>query len=148
MLKISEAANLAIHAMAYLSSSQGYSYISVNAIASRLDCSPSHLAKVLNQLVRRGMLESSRGAQGGFRLLSTSGITTARQVLEAIDGPFEKKGCLLGDPICEMQACIFSDLYEEIRQQLIDRFDAVKLTDIKLRSSPEWLSDGVKPGDE
>ena len=141
MLRISEAANLAIHAMAYLYSSQRDKYLAVNVIASGLGCSPSHLAKVLHQLVRQGLLESSRGAQGGFRQSTTGRHATALQVLEAIDGPFETQGCMLGKPICDMQYCIFGDLYEEVRQLLLNRFAAVKLEDIKLRSSPEQMSE-------
>jgi len=143
MLRISEAANLAIHAMAYLYSQQGDGYNAVAVIASGLGCSPSHLAKVLNHLVRHGMLESSRGAQGGFRLSPAFRNATALQVLEAIDGPFQEKGCLLGDPICDMQSCIFGDLYQDMRQRLVDRFRMVKVGDIKLRSSSGKFPDSA-----
>ena len=41
--------------------------ISVPEIAARFGFSPHHVAKVLRQLVRAGLVESTRGAGGGYR---------------------------------------------------------------------------------
>jgi Rrf2 family protein len=92
---------------------------------------------VLNQLVSKGLLESSRGAQGGFKLPPASLDLAALQVIEAIDGPFKEQGCMLGTRICEKHACLFDDLYTEMRQRLIERFQEVKLSDFQLNSASE-----------
>ncbi|MFH1755873.1 MAG: Rrf2 family transcriptional regulator [Candidatus Latescibacterota bacterium] len=133
MLKISEAANLAIHAMAYLGCQQPGSAASVSAISRKLCCSESHLAKVLNQLAHKGLLISSRGAKGGFKLCSDAGEMTTLSIIEVIDGPIPEHGCMLGHSICSQRQCVFQDLYGEFRERLIARLEEVKIVDIQVR---------------
>src|SRR5512137_1006853 len=47
--------------------SQPHRQISVADISARFGFSSHHVAKVLRQLVRAGLVESSRGAGGGYR---------------------------------------------------------------------------------
>lgn len=60
-------------------------------LADALGESPTYTAKVVSQLVRRGILESRRGARGGVRLARPPQHITLLDVLEAVQGP------LLGD---------------------------------------------------
>jgi Rrf2 family iron-sulfur cluster assembly transcriptional regulator len=58
--------------------------VSVNTIASRQELPPPYLEKLLIQLRRAGIVESVRGAQGGYRLARSPGKITLGQVLEAV----------------------------------------------------------------
>ena len=66
-LKISEAASLALHTMVYLAGDPSAHY-PAGRLAEALCVSEAHLAKVLQRLVKAGMLVSVRGPKGGFRL--------------------------------------------------------------------------------
>ena len=67
VLRISEAATLALHTLALLASRPGV-ILSTHKIAKRLEASEAHLAKVLQRLARMGLVRSIRGARGGFVL--------------------------------------------------------------------------------
>jgi hypothetical protein len=67
ILRISDAANLAIHAMAHIARSKGNVNHSVGEIAGEQGVSVAHLSKVMQRLVKVGLLTSRRGPGGGFR---------------------------------------------------------------------------------
>ena len=100
ILRISEAANLGIHALVYLALERDCSPCSAGAIAKGLEVSESHLAKVMQRLAAAGMVSSTRGARGGFTIITDPDRTSLLQVLEAIDGPILSSGCLLGRGDC------------------------------------------------
>ncbi|MFH1842611.1 MAG: Rrf2 family transcriptional regulator [bacterium] len=134
MIKISEAANLAIHALAYLGSLPPDTYTSATIIAKKLNCSSSHLSKVLNGLAHQGILASRRGARGGFSLAVSKEEITTLEIIEAVDGPLPTSGCLLGQPICSQNSCVFRDLFADLREQLVTRLGEVRLVDIPIHS--------------
>ena len=113
ILRVSEAANLAVHALAYLAGSAGEP-ASATQIAHSLGISEAHLSKVLQRLVKAGYLRSVRGAKGGFQLSRQPDEVTVLDLLVAVDGPLPERGCLLGTPICPAGGCRLSGLLCEI----------------------------------
>lgn len=130
ILRISEAASLGLHAMVVLASDEE-NHHTVREVAEMICASQAHLAKVLQTLTRAGLLESSRGPKGGFRLARSRDGITLLDVLEAIDGRFEPPGCLMTAPVCGQMGCIFDDLLlrvgEEVREYMVSR----NLDDVK-----------------
>jgi Rrf2 family protein len=61
---------------------------SVGDLAARLRASPHHLAKVLRALGRAGLVDSVRGARGGYRFAANPRRTTVMDVI----GLFENIG--------------------------------------------------------
>ena len=64
-------------------------HISAAEIAAKYRVSPHHLAKVLSELARAGILESVRGVGGGYRFVGNARRLTLMDVIErfeAIDG--------------------------------------------------------------
>ena len=132
MYKISEAANLAIHALAFINSFAPETDASTTAIAKKLNCSRSHLAKVLNKLAHKGLLQSNRGARGGFRLAVDAKDITILRIIENIDGPIPETGCMLGRQICDRQLCVFHNLFTDFREGMVTRLKEVRLVDIPI----------------
>ena len=62
--------------------------LSVADIAAHLKASPHHLAKVLRRLGRAGLVDSVRGARGGYRFAANARRTTLMDVI----GLFEDIG--------------------------------------------------------
>ncbi|MGF1567229.1 MAG: Rrf2 family transcriptional regulator [Nodosilinea sp.] len=58
--------------------------VSVNTIAERQDLPPPYLEKLLIDLRRAGLVESVRGAQGGYRLAQPPGQISLGQILAAV----------------------------------------------------------------
>lgn len=53
------------------------------------------LAKILQRLVKKGILSSSRGASGGFRLKKRLSEITVLDIVEAVDGEIALNKCLI-----------------------------------------------------
>jgi Rrf2 family transcriptional regulator, nitric oxide-sensitive transcriptional repressor len=118
LIKITEASNLAVHALAYLSTRKGPGLASAAQIAEYLGVSEAHLAKVLQRLARHQMIQSTRGAKGGFVLLKDPAQLRLLDVLETIDGPLTPGNCFLGQALCRPGDCLFQGLSQTIREHL------------------------------
>lgn len=126
--KISEAASLALHTMALMASSPGRR-LSNREVAKALRVSSAHLSKVMQRLVKSGLLESVRGPAGGFALTKPAAKTTLREVYEAIEGPLTSQGCLLEHPVCQGGKCLLGGLVQKIDQQVIEYLSGTRLSE-------------------
>lgn len=129
MLKISDAASLALHATVFLASNPD-SRLSNRQIASGLHVSETHLSKVLQRLTKTGLVKSNRGPKGGFMLGKKGAKVSLLNVFEAIEGPFVSKHCILGTPICDENNCILGDMLKSIERQLYDYLSGTMLSDL------------------
>ena len=66
MLSVSE--DIAVKAMVSVAAAKGKYQCSINKIAEREKLSREYLAKVLKRLVQKGLLVSSLGLHGGYKL--------------------------------------------------------------------------------
>lgn len=103
-LRISEAASLAFHTAAYLAQ-RSDRLVSSHEIARALGASEHHLAKVLQRLVHGGVVRSTRGPRGGFRIRTPWEKIKLIEIYEAIEGPLPSGRCLLELPVCKGNRC-------------------------------------------
>lgn len=127
ILKISEAASIALHSMIILTQRQN-ELVSVKDIAAKLDISANHLSKVLQRLVKAELVVSIKGSKGGFKLAKNPEEINFLEIYEAIDGKFKPSTCLLNKPSCT-HSCIMGDLTNSINKQVKEFFKNTKLTD-------------------
>lgn len=130
ILKISEAASLAMHTMALLAHEPDRVH-SAKGIAKTLNVSQNHLSKVLQRLSKTGLVESTRGPKGGFVLSLPAGRITLIDVYESIEGKLMANKCLFEKPICNGSDCIFGDLLIDVQNEIKDYLSSRSLDDIK-----------------
>ncbi len=117
ILRISEAASLAIHAVMLIAQAPEERPVTVPALAEELGVSKAHLSKVLQELTKRGIVHSKRGPGGGYTLAKESGDLTLLDVYEAVEGPFPSGACLLGRPVCHGK-CLFGGMLGTLNNQV------------------------------
>ncbi|MDP6460175.1 MAG: Rrf2 family transcriptional regulator [Gemmatimonadota bacterium] len=94
------------------------------------------LMNVLKDLVRGGVVESARGARGGYFLARDTDGITVRHVMEAIEGPVKVTLCCDDDedpacPECHVQVrCPITDSVRLLNEQIHDYLSRITLTDI------------------
>lgn len=125
MLKLSEATALALHTMVIIGKQE--TPISASPMAKQLSASEAHVFKVLQQLVRAGLLRSKRGPHGGYLLARSADEITLMDVYEVFEGPMRCDGCLFGEPICERSGCILGNLVGDVRMKVVDYFSSTTL---------------------
>ena len=116
VMKVSEAATLALHTMVFLAANPGERF-SVKQIAGTHDVSEAHLSKVLQRLAKVGLVNSTRGPKGGFVPARAADEITLLDVYEAVDGPLSPMTCLFGTPICNGRRCIMGDVLKMVNEQ-------------------------------
>ena len=130
LFKVSEAASLAIHGMILMAQSPAKP-LSAKDMASGLEASEAHLAKVLQRLGRAGLVRSTRGPKGGFVLGKPPDAITLLDIYEAIEGPLETIACLLGRPICGGgQLCCMGGLLQTVGEQVRQHLARTRLLDL------------------
>ena len=127
ILKISEAASLALHAMIILSKNQNR-LISVKEISSQLDISANHLSKVMQRLCKSGYIDSIKGYNGGFKIIVKPEDVSLLEIYELFDGKLSNSRCLLSNNDCGSD-CILGDLVASIIMQVKEKFEQTKLSD-------------------
>ncbi len=136
VVKISEAASLAIHAMVLMASHPA-GRLSVKEIAATYQLSGAHLAKVLQRLARNGLVESLRGPSGGFRLARGASEITLLEIYEAMEDRLDRPGCLLSPDICAGDACLLGQTIRQINDQVYRTFSDTSLSDLTQSISPK-----------
>ena len=74
---------------------------SAREMAGRYDLPQPMVANILKALAANGMLVSTRGVQGGYKLARTPLEITLAQVVDALEGPFNLVDCVAGEDSCK-----------------------------------------------
>lgn len=85
MFRLNKSTTLALCAMTEIAAAGGES-LSVTALAETFGVPTNHLAKVVQQLVRAGLLVATRGAAGGNRLARDPKNITLADIVEIFEG--------------------------------------------------------------
>jgi len=129
LLKISDAASIAMHVMACLAGASDR-WVAQHEIAEELEISENHLAKVCQRLVKSGFISAHRGPNGGIRLLADPSKLTLLDVYQAIEGPMTTDYCLLKRKTCPGQTCLMGGLVESVTRQIRDYFSETTISDL------------------
>ena len=120
MLRLSKKADYALIAMKHLALRGDRGSSSAREIAEQYDIPIELLAKVLQRLVRRGLLASHQGTRGGYQLARVPGMISIADVIQAIDGPVTVTACSSEDEQCEQFAkCNVRDPLWRVRDRIL-----------------------------
>ena len=100
-------------------------------LAKSLAVPQHYLAKILQQLVRARVLQSTRGRLGGFSLMRPAEEITLREVVEPFEDLKKKEECLLGQALCnDERACPMHEFWKVVRTRYLDELDEKTLKDL------------------
>lgn len=120
MLRLSKKSDYALIAMTHLARSPGEpATTSAREIAEQYDVPIELMAKVLQRLVRDGLLKSQQGTRGGYLLARPANRISVADVIQAIDGPLTVTACSSDDEQCEQFAkCNVRDPLWQLRERI------------------------------
>jgi Rrf2 family protein len=129
----SKACEYGIRAATYIAlQSLGGRRVSLKDIARNIDSPEAFTAKILQQLSRNNIVESVKGAAGGFEIDRTN-IDKIRlsHIVAAIDGDQIYVGCGLGLKECNAdKPCPVHDRFVAIRNDLQEMLESTSLYDM------------------
>lgn len=131
----SKACEYGLKALIFISdkSSKGVR-VNVTEISKKIDSPPAFTAKILQQLVRAGIIKSAKGPSGGFEISEEKmDIIKLTHIVDAIDGDKIYNGCALGLNECSsLKPCPLHEKFAKIRAELKLMLDATSLHDLAL----------------
>ncbi|MCF8256271.1 MAG: Rrf2 family transcriptional regulator [Flavobacteriales bacterium] len=93
--------------------------LGLKGISTETESPEPFTAKILQQLVRHGLVESMRGPNGGFAIRDPKSELNLLQVVRAIDGDGIICKCVLGLEECSNEnPCAAHDQFVEVRNHL------------------------------
>lgn len=129
---LSQTGEYALRAVLYLAAHSDGHPVQVATMARALALPHNYLSKTLHQLARAGVLVSTRGKSGGFRLA----VAPERLALARIIAPFgdieDRRRCLLGRSTCsDRTACAAHGRWKEVAEQLSAFFRETTVADLE-----------------
>lgn len=130
MLRLSKLADYAVVVLVRLSHLDGCQ--TSPGIAGMTGLPEPTVAKVLKALSAAGLVQSQRGARGGYRLVRPLAAIAIADVVAAIDGPIALAACVEGGAGgCEAEAlCPVRGRWDPVNQAVLQALTRITLADM------------------
>jgi Rrf2 family protein len=121
---LSQTAEYALRAVLYIARGRPVAPpCSVEQLAEALGVPRNYLSKTLHQLARAGVLDSTRGRGGGFRLARSPERIRLIEVVRPFDDIGEGRRCLLGRGACsDRAACEAHESWKPVAERVAAYF--------------------------
>ena len=117
-MHFSKTAEYAIRVLSYLHRYNTTSH-SVNVLHQELDLPYNYLTKMVTDLVKKGLVNASRGREGGISLAKNADTIRLADILEAIGEPLEHERCILGFDRCDASnPCALHDQWVKPKEMI------------------------------
>ncbi len=123
-MKISTRGRYALRIMLELAKENADSYISLKDLSEKQSISKKYLEQIIPSLNKSGLLVTTRGNQGGYRLSKSPKDITVYDIIVSAEGCLSPVECIKDDGIdCERKDCcltlpVWKGLYDVISNYL------------------------------
>lgn len=129
---LSRTAEYALRAVVNLSRQSEDHLVRAADMARETGIPANFLSKILNQLVRQGIVRSERGRYGGFALAAPAADLTLARVVSAFVSIADVEGCILGRPECsEDNPCGAHHRWADVKDQIVEFFESTTIADVR-----------------
>lgn len=128
-MKLSSRARYGLRALIDLAVHSGTESVSISSIAARQSLSEAYLEQLMAKLKKAGLIVSTRGAQGGYKLAKDAKEISVGDVLRALEGNLEAVQCAgLSEEGCQgAQLCVSKYVWQKINESISKTVDDMKL---------------------
>jgi Rrf2 family protein len=120
VLRLTKKSKYAVRALVELALNEGDAPLGVAEIARSQHIPERFLEQIFGELRRADVLESRRGAHGGYRFAVPSEEITVLDIVEILDGEVRPARCSAGGTcyIADAPLCATSEVWDEAREAL------------------------------
>lgn len=93
MLKLTKKIDYGLLAITYIAENYGGRVVNTKEIAEAYSIPVELLAKILQRMVKRGLITSISGPKGGYSLSTSPSDITVASIIEALEGDISILGC-------------------------------------------------------
>lgn len=115
-----------------LAKQYGSGTMSLKDIAKNQGLSETYLEQLISHMRKAGLVNSVRGAQGGYELAKQPADITVGEIIRTLEGPLAPSDCVLDEePECERAGyCVTRLVWEKIMESINSVIDSITLQDM------------------
>lgn len=132
-MKLSTRARYGLRALIDLGQHCETETVSIQSIAVRQKISDSYLEQLMAKLKKAGLVESTRGANGGYRLGKPAEEISVGDILRVLEGSLEAAECAgnVSEGSCEdADICVAKYVWKRINDSITDAVDTMMLSQL------------------
>ena len=138
MLKLTKKADYGLMAMKHLAERGRGEACSAKDVADAYGIPQEALAKILQRLVKAGLLNSQHGTNGGYTLARAASKISAFEVIRAIDGPLFITSCVTVRGECgQTDRCTIREPLRRVNQSIEDVLRRITISEMREEDVPE-----------
>ncbi len=134
-MKISTKGKYGLRAMVDLAVNSSEYCVSIKSIAERQNISEAYLEQLIASLKKANLVESIRGAQGGYKLTKTSELISVGEILRALEGNLAPVSCVIDNDVNECSSsayCVTRVIWQRIKDSVNSVVDSTMLSELAL----------------
>lgn len=127
-MKVSTKGRYALRLMLDLAMHKDDGCISIKTVSQRQDISEKYLEQIIKMLSKAKLVESTRGAQGGYKLVKDPKEYTVGEILRVTEGSLAPVECLNDDCACEnCENCVTIEIWQNVLDAINEVVDNITL---------------------
>lgn len=148
MLKLTKKADYGLMAMKHLAEHAPKGACSAKDVADAYGIPQEALAKILQRLVKSGLLHSQHGMNGGYTLARDPAMISAFEVIRAIDGPLFITSCITVRGECgQSDRCTIREPLRRVNESIEQVLRRISISEMKEDSQPSQETETKKPAE-
>jgi len=148
MLKLTKKADYGLMAMKHLAEHGHNGARSAKDVADAYGIPQEALAKILQRLVKAGLLNSQHGTNGGYTLARDADRISAFEVIRAIDGPLFITSCITVRGECDQtDRCTIREPLRRVNQSIEEVLRSIKISEMKEELPENDNPEAKRPAD-
>lgn len=133
-MKVSTRGEYGVRAMVTLARHYGAGPLSIAAMAKESAVPFAYLEQLIVPLRKAGLVESKRGAQGGYQLTRPPDLVIVGEVYRIMEGPVAPMDCVSEDPADQtcplIDGCETRPVWMKVRDSIVSVLDSMTLADL------------------
>lgn len=131
----------AMRAMVYICAFPAQTNLQISDIAVKNEIPDNFLRKIIPLLCKCGLLSSTRGAQGGVKLLKEAKDITPLMIIEAVEGEIALNKCMLANEFCTNENwCSVHILWSQTQKKLKEMLSSKSMEELADENTKRYKS--------
>ncbi|HEY8419603.1 MAG TPA: Rrf2 family transcriptional regulator [Clostridia bacterium] len=126
-MKLSTKARYGLKACFILALSKD-NFLTLSELSARTRVTPKYLEKLMNMLIKRGIIKSTRGLYGGYSLSKTPSEISVGEIFRALEDNLEITACIADE--CDDQYCPNRNILKKLYAEINNLLDSHSLQDL------------------
>lgn len=132
MLRLSKKAEYSIIALKHMLNQPSGTVTRAREIARTYNIPSEIMAKILQRLARKGIVQSCQGAKGGYMLIKAGEKISLADIVQTVEDPISIVDCMgeTGSDCMQLDNCNIRDPFKIIQKQFEIFLSGISLADI------------------